>query len=801
MQLHLKAALSGATALAFALGHTMPASARVADTDPVESDSGPTVDEIVVTAQRQAQSVLDVPLSITAISGDQLADAGIRQMSDLQMTTPGFLPSNASGYNQMFIRGIGNSIFVGADPSVATFIDDVPRVFGSMVNNFVDVERVEVIKGAPGALYGRNATGGAVNIITRQPTTDELGGSFRLTVGEEETVRAGAFLNVPLGDTMAFTLTGQRDRHDPYIKNITRNTDAYTAAMFPANPALGGAAGILGFGAGGAPILGTSAQVAALMNSGLVSKKGYVFEDFWAVGSKLLFRPSDTFKITLAADYSNKNDDNGNGLYNQTPGYAVAVLSGFFNNFIGANTTPATLAPLVVLPTEKFTTAQRGSGYVKLRDYGGSATAVLSLDAVDITSISAYRENKSRFLTELGFTPFNFLAAAVDINKNTLYQELRAVSNLDGPFSYIAGASYLRAKFDGGLATSLLTPVPFLQLIPSGAGRYTVKNYSAYLQVGYNILEDLNLTVSGRYILEKNDAISLNPIAGTEDPFKLKERKFLPSATLKYELSSGGNVYARWARGFKSGGIVPVTAASIFPDPMTQGGAFKGETVDTYEVGIRTPLFDRRVQFTAALFYNDYRDVQVAAHVDPLHPLAPFIAIAVVNAGSARTYGAEASVTARVAEPLTLSASVGYLNAKYKNFRIVNNPVLEEFDLSGKRMINAPEWQVSLSADLDQPVSADWRVVGSALASYSDDVIWQQSGFVGVLPDATGPSYWLVNARLGLRKSDDRFEIAAYAKNLFNSAYTVFGNSSSSFGNIVTWGDPRILGMEAVIKF
>ncbi|MCW1429956.1 TonB-dependent receptor plug domain-containing protein [Novosphingobium sp. JCM 18896] len=128
-----------------------------------DSDDSRGVNEIIVTAQRKQQSVLDVPLSIQATSADQLANAGIKQMSDLQLTTPGFATSNASGYNQMFIRGIGNSIFVGADPSVATFIDEVPRVFGSMVNNFVDVERVEVIKGAPGALYGRNATGGAVN--------------------------------------------------------------------------------------------------------------------------------------------------------------------------------------------------------------------------------------------------------------------------------------------------------------------------------------------------------------------------------------------------------------------------------------------------------------------------------------------------------------------------------------------------------------------------------------------------------------------------------------------------------------
>ncbi|MBV1691675.1 TonB-dependent receptor [Novosphingobium sp. G106] len=787
--------------LASAIVAVLSAPAFAQDTATVDNKG---VNEIIVTAQRKGESLLDVPLSIQATTGDQLASAGIKQMSDLQLTTPGFATSNASGYNQMFIRGIGNSIFVGADPSVATFIDEVPRVFGSMVNNFVDVERVEVIKGAPGALYGRNATGGAVNIITRQPDTDAVHATFRASYGEKNTFQASGYVNLPLSDQLAISLTGDRRSHDGYIKNITPNAGPiYTAAMFPPNPALGGASGIVGFGAGGAPILGTGAQMAALVNSGLSAKDSYSTEDFWAVGGKILFRPSDSFKITIAGDYSKKDDDNGNGLYNLTPQYAVAVASALFNANAGANTTPAGLAPIGnPLATAKFTTAQRGEGYVKLKDYGVSGTAVLNLGSVDITSITAYRENHSRFLTELGFLPFNFLAAKVDIDKSTFYQELRAASTGDGPLHWIVGGSYLQAKFDGGLATTIFKGIPYLANLPSGSGKYTVTNWSAYLQADYDITEKLNLMLSGRYINEKNDAISFNPIANTQDPFLLKEHPFLPAATLKYSFDGGGNVYARWARGFKSGGIVPVVPTSFFPDPINQGGAFRGEHVDTYEVGAHASLMDRKVQVSAAVFYNDYKDVQVAAHVSPTFPLAALVSISVVNAGSARTYGAEASVTARVAEPLTLNASVGYLNAKYKTFRIApGNPVIAPFDLSNTRMINSPEWQLSFGADLDQPINDSFKVVGNVLASYTDAIIWQQSGLPGVLPDSVGPSYWLVNARFGVRTADDRYELAVYAKNLFNSAYTTFGNSSSTYGNILAWGDPRIVGVEGTVKF
>mgnify|MGYP001765944540 CR=1 FL=1 len=740
------------------------------------------VGEIVVTAQRQAQSVLEVPLSIQAMSGDQLANAGIRQLSDMQFTTPGLTPSNSSGYNQMFIRGVGNSIFVGADPSVATFIDDVPRVFGTLVNNFVDVERVEVIKGAPGALYGRNATGGAVNIITRQPSTDAFSGKLRMAYGMKKTFQASAFLNVPLGENAAWTIAGERRSHDPYIKNVRRDPAPYTAAMFP-----------------GGSFLGTAAQTAAVMNSGISTRKGYSDENFSAVSTKLKFEASDNFKITFAGDWSKKNDDNGNGFYNVDPLWPVGSLAFFMNSYIGSSTTPALLAPLAVTRKGKFTTAQAGVGHVKLRDWGVSATAVLSLPGLDLTSISAYRKNKSGFLTELGFTPFNFLAASVDLKKSTTYQELRAVSTGDGPFSYIVGASYLRATLEGGMKTNLLFPVPYLQGLPAGQGGYVVKNWSAYAQGSYDFTENVNLMLSGRYIHEKNNAHSFNAALGRDDLVGKTEKKFLPAATLSYKLDGGGNLYARWARGFKAGGIVPVTPISVFPDPETQGGIFKGESIDTYEAGIRTPLMDRNLQLTAAVFYNDYKDVQFAAHARLAYQA--LVSIAVVNAGSARTYGAEIGLVAKVAEPLTLNASAAYLNAKYKRLSIANNPVLEDFNLNGTRMLNSPKWQFAFGADLDQPMDDGWRMIGNVTGAYTTKTLWQQSGLPGVLPDVYGPKYLLVNARMGARSADESWEFAIYAKNVFNKEYTTFGGSTAAYGNIFGYGDPRIVGAEVSYKF
>ena len=138
------------------------------------------------------------------------------------------MPSESSGYTQIFIRGVGNSIFVGADPSVATYIDDVPRIWGSMVNNLVDVERIEVLKGAQGGLYGRNATGGVVNIVTLQPDTNQFAANGLFDYGDYNTFRGAGYLNIPLAPQVAFSMSVERDSHNPYIRNISINPTPYT---------------------------------------------------------------------------------------------------------------------------------------------------------------------------------------------------------------------------------------------------------------------------------------------------------------------------------------------------------------------------------------------------------------------------------------------------------------------------------------------------------------------------------------------------------------------------------------------
>ncbi len=768
-----------ATSLLGAMTFAAPAMAQSEPQAAEQDGRNLGVQEIVVTAQRRADTLLNVPLSIQAATGEQLQTSGIKQLTDLQFTTPGYNVSDSNGYTQIFIRGIGNAIFVGADPSVATFIDDVPRIYGSMVNNFVNVERVEVLKGAQGGLYGRNATGGVVNIITKQPSLDGVKGDMRLTYGTEGTFQAAAFVNLPITDTVAIALSGQRRYHKPYIENIAPE-NPYTAAMFPSGA-------FLPTGPSGAFAANTPAQTAAFFNSG-VDRSDVADEDFWAFDGKLLLQPSDDVKIVLAADYSHKDDSNGNATWNQSPAYMQGVLAATFQS-VGITTNFP--AGFVLGNPPKFKVQSAGPGFVFLEDYGFSGTVTFSLPTFDLTSITAYRQQETDFTLDLGANSVPLTAALVNNHKHYFYQELRAVSTFEGPLALIGGATYLKNKFKGATDVSLLAPFTSFAV---ARATDKVTNWSVYGQASYEFTDELTGTVSGRYIHEKNDAF----FTLSSTPFGSKEKKFLPSATISYKLGRG-NIYARWARGFKSGGINVVADVNAFQGSVRSGSVFDGETVDTYEAGLKTTFLDNRVQFTGSVFYNDYKDLQTAAHANA--QFANTVILAIINAGTARTWGVEGSLQARVAEPLTVGVNAGYLNAKYKTFRNTDPTVLDLFDLSGTRMINSPKFQASFTGNLDQPITEQFNLTGSLLVQRTSSVLWQVSGFPGVLPDSVGKGYWLTNARIGIRTSDKKYELALFANNLFNNAYTTYGNSNIGNSTQYAWGNPRILGVELSAKF
>jgi iron complex outermembrane receptor protein len=410
-----------------------------------------------------------------------------------------------------------------------------------------------------------------------------------------------------------------------------------------------------------------------------------------------------------------------------------------------------------------------------------------------LTSISAYRWNEEAFYNEeLEDLPIPGVVLELSYRRQFFYQELRAISTDTGPFHFLGGATWLHESQASGSGLSLLPPI--VNGVPNAESTQDIKNWSVYGQAGYDFTQALNLTVSGREIHETNASDFTVPTGnGTEST----EQKFLPSATFSYKLAGDGTAYARFAEGFKTGGVNPLNPPSYFSSPNL-GSVFGGETVYTYEVGYRAPFLDNRLQSTTAVFYNNYQNLQIAAHTNAAHA---GILLAIVNGGNARTYGAEEGLTWRVIQPVTLGISASYLNAKYKDFEIPPNPVLVPFNLSGTTMINSPEFQLSLTANLDQPLNDRYNLIGTALFSHTSNILFQQSGLPGILPDSTQSAYSLVNLRLGVRTADSRYQFTVDADNVFNQAYAVNGSSSASGGNVLQWGNPRIVRGEFQAKF
>lgn len=418
------------------------------------------IEEIVVTAERHTQSIMTVPAAIQAESGQQLNDAGINRLGDLQFITPGYLPSTGSGYTQVFIRGIGNSVFVGPDPSVASYVDDVPRIWGSMPDTVSDISRVEVLKGPQGGLYGRNATGGVVNMITRQPSTDGFAATTQVSYGSLNTLDAAGYINVPLTDNLAWSLSAERETHDAYVKNIAV-ANQWTAADFNGPTTSGG---LLGFPTGLTP-----QQQANFLNSTDSPQHGFETGNTYTADTKLLWQASSHFKITLAGDYYNKGDTTGNQLQLTTPAYTQAYAVGTIDALTGFTANPLAgylKTPGTFFMTEpgKWQAAFNDKQETDLHDWGGSITAVWNAPGADITSITAYRGQHTDYLVDLATSAIPFGEVDVNNEKHFFYQEVRAISTGEGPFHWLGGVTFLNDYYRGYTASQIFD-FPFSPIV------------------------------------------------------------------------------------------------------------------------------------------------------------------------------------------------------------------------------------------------------------------------------------------------------------------------------------------------
>jgi len=776
------------------------------------------VDEVVVTARRVEERLQEIPLAVSAVSGAALQRQAVQEIKDLSATVPNLSISSANAGGSAVVIGIRGQIqpntgLLYVDPAVGIYVDglNLPRNTG-LRSGLVDIQRVEVLRGPQGTLYGRNTTGGAVSVITQDPRT-EFGGSFQASYGNYNAWNVLGVLNLPVADGLSLRLVGQHGEHDPYGKQIATGVGLYD------------------------------------------EKNTYL-------RAKLRYDRGERFRASVTADYFRyrssgpivhlagltpaSTDTRFSGRVANVPGAVAptptnptgtgtyAVAGGTATNIVrlhrGLPLTPAGLdAASAILasnvrrgpnaaPVDFYDSLGTSSSLGKnnSNSSGGSVVASLEYDlAKDLTlrSISGWRRYDRDEFFDIDSTPFPLLESGGGTPFDNFYsQEVQLLGSGDN-LKWVVGGYY---SYERGLD---LTPGAVAQppgaspvSIADGLSRSTSK--AVFGQASYSITEALTATVGARYTEDtrkirnrnRNNANAcLLPLSLLNDPdgpittradgtvgpcgANLSAKFDAPSwlASLDYQINTDALVYGKVARGFRGGGH---QGRANTPTIISSFQPFRPETVTEYEVGLKSQLMGGRTIFNVAAFYDDYQDVQRT--VTLINP-AGFAYTITSNAATARLYGVEAESSWRVTDALSLNGSLGYLNAKYKTFTdaVLGDRSAEQWP--------APTWNYSLSAHYLQPT--DFGHVDVTLQ-------WAGRSAVNLQPQGLRRAqniqkgYGLLNGTASVRLDAADLELAIFGRNILAKKYYTGGSSVESLGfNTLIVGEPRTFGVQLTKKF
>lgn len=761
--------LAGSAWPGIAVAQVSPSAQPPAD----KAQSG--IADIVVTAQRRSESLMQVPLAIQAVTENSLRSQGITRIQELQVAIPGLsIQYGQGGAYSPFLRGVGNALSGNyAENSIATYIDDVPRPRNRAGTDLPNVERIEVLKGPQGALYGRNATGGAISIITKEPD-GELAGRGSASYGSFGTLELQGYVNVPLSEQLFFNAAISHRERDAPVRNLAAASS--NPLQLPGRPA--------GFPSGGS-----------------ADDRGFERGNSEYYDAKLKFQATDTLSFTLRGDYMVADDTLGSGWIQRNP----AVLAGILSALTGTTVTP-----------DDFPNGGKSgsSTYAdslpvhEVRDYGGSLKIVGDLDGFTLTSITAYRKSRELSSIEIDATPLPFAGFSAYFRTKTFSQEVRAASSGDGPLQWLVGATYFDDRANDATAGEI-----GLILVPGVAGTLTreqilsgqyprislpatvanlkAKSWSIFGQASYAFDNGLEIVASGRYTEERRRLTfpaQLNT-GNVEIARRRREHAFTPAVTINYDMGGTGLIYARYAKGYKSGGLNDLlnpTARDVNSDPVGIN-EFAPEKLTSYEIGYKADLFDRRVRLTAAAYHYDYRNIQFQ------RVLSAEATSVVLNAQKARINGAEVEISGRLGDFATLTVGANYNDARYKRFQVND---ITNFDASGNRMISAPKLSLNSSLDMALPISPTLDFIGFGALSYRSGQYFDPENTIFNFQKR----YAIANGRMGVRTHDGRYGAYVFARNLFDKRYAVFGQTNST-GTVVNYGDRRVIGATVELQF
>jgi iron complex outermembrane receptor protein len=768
-----------------------PAAAQVAPSanpEPGAARSGDGDGEIVVTARRVEERLQDVPVAVSALSGAQLTQQGIREIRDLNAIVPNVSiqqGNTGAGTVYITIRGQNlSNILLTIDPSVGTYMDgvNIPRPYGLRAG-MVDLARVEVLRGPQGTLYGKNTTGGTISFYTADPT-DQLGGKIEASAGNYDAYSLNGVLNVPLAENLAARFVLQRSYHGPYNRSlVTGQGTAKDDTWY-----------------GRAKLKYSGERLTAILTAD--------FTDLDMGGGSVAFRRSSTFGTTAAL--------------------VAAIESGIAPNAASfASLTPeqqaAAYAALDAENTGRF--YRNNSNFTGSRSTFKGQSVSLDLtyelnDVLSVRSITGYRHFKTVYSQDGDGTRYTINEAYQPTKDDFFSQELQLLGKHDR-FNWVAGLYY--SYEDGNLlersrtAPAVRINAGLPTLVTQTDTDVTGKSLGIFAQGNFEVTDSLTLTGGARWTKEVKRATLHNgswtglgnadltgglgtfvcgiAIDGVVLPANNCNRtesdtfdKISWLASANYKVTPDILVYAKFATGFKGGGQQPRTTGTL------EGGyaGFAPETITEYEIGFKSELFDRRVQLNVAAFYDRYKDIQKNQFVVP-----PVTLIA--NATKATLKGVEAELVLRPTERLTLTANGGYLDAKYGRDE---NPGCTAFFQTGcffGQEWPAPKWNYALGARYIMPTS---------VGNLTTNVNWTWQDDLTLVPDVpefefnTQKAYGLLSARVGLNIDAWDAEVAVFGRNLTDKEYYSGAIRFQPLGlsNGYT-GEPRTYGIQFVKRF
>ena len=742
------------------------------------------VSEITVTARYRTESVQKVPIGITTLTNTQLANQGVSSLKQVVQQLPSLNIQGFSGRNQTItIRGIGTNAGGtndGLEQGVGLYVDGVyrPRT-GSVITDLLEVDSIQLLRGPQGTLFGKNTVAGAIDIKTREPSFDPEA-RLELTYGNYNQLRAYGSIDAALNDKVAFRFSYLRSQRDGIIYNTT-------------------------------------------------FRKDWDNQDNHAGKFDLLYKPTDSFKVRLIADYSIQKGDMGF----QTVGEVLPTVLGNGTEVRGFYRRAADVGytPIALRPFDRATDID-SSQYDKMPSWGLQGKADWDVGPATLTSITAYRNWKWIPNYDGDQIGANVVVnSVVATHQQQFSQELRVASNGERAIDYTAGLYFFwqeandrQIQLYGRDASAWLvtpnTPTAPVTTIPSAGLKGLVASahvvpatysYAGYGQATWHISPAFRITGGLRFTYEHKTGLYDATAAGDVAPISsfdpaiqativARRAALAPtrhytaskdtnnlSGTLiaAYDLDQNVHAYASYSRGYKSPGINLVnlaTGVDIFVKP---------EKVDNYELGLKSRLFGGAAEVNVTLFRTDVSNYQANFVNTQVTPAVSYI----TNVGDLRSRGVEVDARATPLEGLSLGVAGTYNDAKYRSYRNAPaqylNSYLGVIDLSGRPASGAPKWSVTGNAEYVH-AAGPVEIYGGGDASY-------RSGFyaaVNLDPFSRVPGYTLVGLHGGVRNPDSSWDVSLWVRNLFDKDYFNTKSVSAQFGVVLAQlGEPRMYGI------